>query len=75
MIFASFFAALGQIGDPRFRRVLLLGVGLTIALLVAFTTGLVWLVDALTADSVDAPDGACRLGHHVDVSGRSGPGG
>lgn len=55
MIFASFFAALGQIGDPRFRRVLLLGVGLTIALLVAFTTGLVWLVDALTADSVDAP--------------------
>ncbi len=55
MIFASFFAALGQIGDPRFRRVLLLGVGLTIALLVAFTSGLVWLVDALTADSVDAP--------------------
>ncbi|ASM70881.1 MULTISPECIES: EI24 domain-containing protein [Roseobacteraceae] len=55
MIFASFFAALGQIGDPRFRRVLLLGVVLTIALLVAFTTGLVWLIDALTADSVDAP--------------------
>jgi uncharacterized protein involved in cysteine biosynthesis len=55
MIFASFFAALGQLGDPRFRRVLLLGVVLTIALLVAFTTGLVWLIDALTADSVDAP--------------------
>tara|TARA_R110002033_G_scaffold124095_1_gene166217 strand:- start:2743 stop:3483 length:741 start_codon:yes stop_codon:yes gene_type:complete len=55
MIFASFFAALGQIGDPRFRRVLLLGIALTIVLLVAFTTGLVWLVDALTADSVDAP--------------------
>lgn len=55
MIFASFFAALGQLGDPRFRRVLFLGIVLTIVLLVAFTTGLVWLVDALTADSVDAP--------------------
>lgn len=35
MIFSSFFKALGQIGDRRFRRVLLLGVGLTLALLIA----------------------------------------
>ncbi len=55
MIIASFFAAIGQIGDPRFRRVLLLGIGLTLVLLMGFTAGLVWLVDALTADSVDAP--------------------
>ncbi|RBI75850.1 hypothetical protein DQW77_05125 [Roseovarius sp. TE539] len=46
MIFGSFFKALGQIGDRRFRRVLLLGVLLTLALLVAayagFLTFLQW---------------------------------
>lgn len=35
VIFSSFFAALGQLGDRRFRRVLLLGLVLTVALLVA----------------------------------------
>ena len=35
MIFQSFFKALEQLPDPRFRRVLLLGIGLTIALLFA----------------------------------------
>jgi len=33
MIFDAFFRALGQLGDPRFRRVLLLGIGLSIGLL------------------------------------------
>ena len=28
MIFSSFFKALGQLGDPRFRKVLFLGIGL-----------------------------------------------
>ncbi|WP_136637183.1 EI24 domain-containing protein [Pseudooceanicola onchidii] len=37
VILSSFFAALGQLGDPRFRRVLLLGLVLTVALLVAVT--------------------------------------
>lgn len=55
MILTSFFAALGQMGDPRFRRVLLLGVALTIALLIAATTGLVWLIGSLTADSTTIP--------------------
>ncbi|MEO0402634.1 MAG: EI24 domain-containing protein [Pseudomonadota bacterium] len=55
MILASFFAALGQIGDPRFRRVLFLGIALTIALLIAAITGLVWLIGSLTADSVNLP--------------------
>lgn len=55
MILTSFFAALGQIGDPRFRRVLLLGIALTIALLIAATTGLVWLIGSLTADSTTIP--------------------
>ncbi|MEM9580353.1 MAG: EI24 domain-containing protein [Pseudomonadota bacterium] len=34
MILTSFFNALGQMNDRRFRRVLLLGIGLTIALLI-----------------------------------------
>ncbi|MBD3677516.1 MAG: EI24 domain-containing protein [Rhodobacteraceae bacterium] len=33
MILTDFLKALGQIGDPRFRRVLFLGIGLTLALL------------------------------------------
>ncbi|MEO9683502.1 MAG: EI24 domain-containing protein [Tateyamaria sp.] len=55
MILSSFFAALGQIGDRRFRRVLLLGLALTIALLIAATSGFVWLIGTLTADSVTVP--------------------
>ncbi|MEL6451303.1 MAG: EI24 domain-containing protein [Pseudomonadota bacterium] len=55
MILASFFAALGQIGDPRFRRVLFLGIALTIALLIAATSGFVWLIGTLTADVVTVP--------------------
>ncbi|MEO0390221.1 MAG: EI24 domain-containing protein [Pseudomonadota bacterium] len=55
MILSSFFAALGQIGDPRFRRVLLLGIALTIALLIGATAGLLSLIDWMTADTVDAP--------------------
>tara|TARA_B110000908_G_C10259253_1_gene457933 strand:+ start:2850 stop:3545 length:696 start_codon:yes stop_codon:yes gene_type:complete len=51
MILASFFAALGQMGDPRFRRVLGLGIVLTIALLVAMTTAFVWLMNSLAGGS------------------------
>ena len=55
MILTSFFSALGQIADPRFRRVLLLGFALTVALLIAATSGFVWLIGSLTADSVSMP--------------------
>ncbi|WP_299727461.1 EI24 domain-containing protein [uncultured Tateyamaria sp.] len=55
MILTSFFAALGQIGDARFRRVLLLGIALTIALLIGATSGFVWLIGTLTSDSVSVP--------------------
>ena len=55
MILNAFFSALGQLGDPRFRRVLLIGLALTVALLVAATSGFVWLVGWLTADSIDVP--------------------
>lgn len=51
MILASFFAALGQMGDPRFRRVLGLGIVLTIALLVAMITAFLWLINSLAGGS------------------------
>ncbi len=48
MIFDAFFKTLAQVGDPRFRKVLMLGVGLTLALLmgtyVLFFFGVQWLV-------------------------------
>lgn len=48
-------AALGQIGDPRFRGVLLRGVGLSIALLAAFGVGFVWLARWLVGPAVTLP--------------------
>lgn len=55
MIFSSFFKAVGQIGDPRFRKVLLLGVGLTLALLIAAYAGVLWLIQATVGDSTTLP--------------------
>lgn len=55
MIFSSFFKALGQITDPRFFRVLMLGVGLTIALLVASYAGLLMLVEWMTGETTELP--------------------
>jgi len=55
MIFTSFFKALGQIGDPRFRKVLLLGVGLTIALLIGAYAGLLFLIELLTGETTELP--------------------
>lgn len=55
MIFASFTAALGQLGDRRFLKVLVLGVGLALALLVALAWGLFSLVGALVPPVLDLP--------------------
>ncbi|MBW4706262.1 EI24 domain-containing protein [Roseobacter sp. YSTF-M11] len=55
MILTAFFAALGQITDPRFRRVLLLGIGLTFVLLVAVSAGFVWLLSGLVGDQTTLP--------------------
>ena len=55
MIFTSFFKALGQIGDPRFRRVLMLGVGLTFVLLIAFYAGFLWLLQAMMGPEQTLP--------------------
>lgn len=55
MILGSFLRALGQIGDRRFRRVLLLGVLLALALLVAAYAGFLQLVWWLSPDSIEIP--------------------
>lgn len=55
MILTAFFRALGQIGDPRFRRVFFLGILLTIVLLIAATTGFVWLIGWVTGEEVFIP--------------------
>lgn len=55
MILRCFFLALGQMGDPRFRRVLWLGIALTIVLLVAATAGLVALVQTFVTDETGLP--------------------
>lgn len=55
MIFTAFFRALGQIGDRRFRRVLLLGVLLALALLAGFYAAFLQLIWWLTPDSIEIP--------------------
>lgn len=55
MMFSDFAKALAQLTDRRFRRVLLLGVGLTIALLAVATVGFSWLVGFFVPDTVSLP--------------------
>jgi len=55
VILTDFAKALAQLPDPRFRRVLWLGIGLTLALLVASYAGLLWLIDALASDLITLP--------------------
>ena len=55
MIVRSVGLALAQLSDPRFRRVLLMGIGLTVALLFAVTVAFVWLVGWFVPDSVTLP--------------------
>ncbi|WP_306153844.1 EI24 domain-containing protein [Roseovarius sp. MMSF_3281] len=55
MIFTSFFKALGQVGDPRFRKVFWRGIGLTLGLLAAITAVLVWGVGWMVGDAVTLP--------------------
>ena len=51
----DFFRAIGQLGDPRFRSVLLRGVGLTIALLLGMAAGVFFLVDWIIPDTLTLP--------------------
>lgn len=45
MILGDFVRALAQLGDPRFRRVLWLGLALSVALLVAAYAGFLWIIE------------------------------
>lgn len=55
MILSSFAKALGQMGDPRFRRVVIWGVGLAFALLFAAYAVVLLLIGWLTGDAVVLP--------------------
>ena len=55
LIIQCFLLALGQIDDRRFRNVLLAGIGLTLALLIAVTVVFVWLVSAWLGDGISLP--------------------
>ncbi len=55
MIIRDFLKAVGQLGDRRFQRVLWLGIGLTIALLVAIYAVVLWIIKLFTADGLTLP--------------------
>ena len=55
MIFTAFFRALGQLGDRRFRRVVLLGAGLALALLFGVYALFLQAIWWFTPDAIDLP--------------------
>lgn len=55
MILGDFLKALGQLTDRRFRRVMLIGVLLSVALLVAVYAGFLALIQWATPGSIDIP--------------------
>lgn len=55
VIFSSFVKSLSQIGDPRFRRVIGLGVLLALGLLIGASAGFLWLVEALVPGTITLP--------------------
>lgn len=55
MIFSAFSAAIGQMNDPRFRRVLVQGVGLTLVLLFGLYAFAFWGIAWLVPDSFALP--------------------
>lgn len=55
MIISDFFKALGQLPDPRFRKVLLLGVAWTIALLVGVYALILMVIEGLVGEGITLP--------------------
>ncbi|MCE8469288.1 hypothetical protein LZ189_09600 [Rhodovulum sulfidophilum] len=55
MILSAFLKTLGQIGDRAFRRVLLLGIGLSVLLLAAIYAVIFFLIGWLVPDTLTLP--------------------
>lgn len=55
MIINDFLKALGQMGDPRFRKVLFIGLGLTVALLIAVYAVFLGVLNWFLPDTVTIP--------------------
>ena len=55
MIFGDFAKALGQLGDPRFRRVLWLGLLLSVALLIGAYAVFLWFLQTFAPDAMTLP--------------------
>jgi uncharacterized protein involved in cysteine biosynthesis len=55
VIFRAFLLALGQLSDPRFRRVFFIGIALALALLVGFTAAFTGFINWLTPEEVWLP--------------------
>lgn len=55
IVLAAFVRALGQLGDPAFRRVLLQGVALSVALLAGVSYAFITLVQVFVPDTVTLP--------------------
>lgn len=55
MIVSSFLAALGQLGDGRFLRVVLFGIVLSLALLAGVYAGFLTLITWVTPETIDLP--------------------
>lgn len=55
MILTAYLRALGQAGDPAFRRVIWLGLALALALLVAMYAAILLVVDLFTPETVTIP--------------------
>jgi len=54
-MFDDFFKAIGQMGDSRFQSVLLKGIGLTLALLIAIYVAFVWTLGLFFPDTINLP--------------------
>lgn len=67
-VWAAFTRALAQWDDPRFRRIVFLGIALTLGLLVAVFALVLWAVNAWTPDHVTLPFGAEFWGIHELLS-------
>lgn len=55
MILGDFLKALAQLGDPRFRRVVWLGLALALALLFAIYGAFLWVLQWLSPETIEIP--------------------